>query len=269
MGNARQLAYAVGAFRFTTVVAMRTTRITSLAAALLVGSLLITGCGASDAARPTIIVTETASTGATTEAATTSEAETTTDATASASAPSESSDPTAVETSGDATGSQTSESMAPVVTVDPLKADCTKVLNPTELGKAFGQLPAGTGRLLEAANPDRQITGRLKCQYGVSEDGSAIAVQVILAQFSSQQAAETQMELTATTERQAGAKDSTTTVLGHPADVLLRDGGLLTAGYDTWTLSVVAANGVVTDDKLPAALESVAEYALNQVITNG
>jgi hypothetical protein len=151
--------------------------------------------------------------------------------------------------------------------VDPLKADCTKVLNPTELGRSFGQLPAGTNRLLEAANPEREITGRLKCQYGV--EGASIGVQVILAQFTSQAAADAQRELTATSERQAGAKDSTTTVLGHPADVLLRDGGLIVVGYDTWTLSVVAADGIVSEDTLPAALEATAEYALNQVIVNG
>ncbi len=138
-------------------------------------------------------------------------------------------------------------------------------MNPTQLGTSFGQLPAGTNRLLEAANPEREITGRLKCQYGV--EGESIAVQVVLAQFASAAAADAQRELTATSERQAGAEDSTTTVLGYPADVLLRDGGLIVVGYDTWTLSVVVADGIVAEDQLPAALESAAEYALNQVIT--
>ena len=246
---------------------MRSTRLLSLSAAVLLSGALLAGCGSSDADRPTVIVTETA---ATTAADTTSSdtasgsADATSTATGSESSTASSGTSASSESSESSEASST-ETAAPVVTVDPLKADCTKIMNPTELGKAFGQLPAGTNRILEAANPERQITGRLKCQYGV--EGTSIAVQVVLAQFSSAEAATTQRELTATTERQAGAKDSTTTVSGYPADVLLRDGGLIVAGYDTWTLSVVVADGILTEDTLPAALETAAEYALNQVIT--
>jgi hypothetical protein len=247
---------------------MRTTRFLSLSAAVLMSGVLLAGCGSSAADRPTILVTETASASAdpsSEPAATTTgtaPAATTSGGSADASTVDET---TPASTDGTTAGS--SESVAPVVTVDPLKADCTKVLNPTELGRSFGQLPAGTNRILEAANPEREITGRLKCQYGV--EGERIAVQVVLAQFTSQAAAEAQRELTATSERQAGADDSTTTVLGHPADILLRDGGLIVVGYDTWTLSVVADAAALTEDKLPAALEATAEYALNQVILNG
>ncbi|WP_111765883.1 hypothetical protein [Nakamurella deserti] len=256
---------------------MRTPRLLSLSAAVLLSGAVLVGCGSSDdTARSTVIVTETAATSAvdtTADATADATAGTTTAGTGATSGAVETSDPStsASETS---TGSSTSEasasateSSAPVVSVDPLAADCTKIMNPTELGKAFGQLPAGTNRILEAANPEREITGRLKCQYGV--EGGSIAVQVILAQFTSQQAADAQRTLTATSERQAGAKDSTTTVLGYPADVLLRDGGLIVAGYDSWTLSVVVANGIVPEDKLPAALEGAAEYALNQVVSTG
>ena len=246
---------------------MRSTRLLSLSAAVLLGGALLAGCGSSNADRPTVIVTETA---ATTAADTTSSDTASGSADATSTATGSESSTTSSGTSASSESSESSEASstetaAPVVTVDPLKADCTKIMNPTELGKAFGQLPAGTNRILEAANPERQITGRLKCQYGV--EGTSIAVQVVLAQFSSAEAATTQRELTATTERQAGAKDSTTTVSGYPADVLLRDGGLIVAGYDTWTLSVVVADGILTEDTLPAALETAAEYALNQVIT--
>ncbi|MEO5834083.1 MAG: hypothetical protein ABIR83_12025 [Nakamurella sp.] len=248
---------------------MRTSRSMSMAAALLIGGATIAGCGSSSADRTTSIVTVTADTAAvgTTSAGPETSAGDPTSA-GPGTSPGESTSAGVSTSAGDPTSAgPTSETMPPVVTVDPLKADCTKVLNPTELGKVFGQLPAGTGRLLEAANPDREITGRLKCQYGVA--GSTIAVQVVLAQFSSQQAARDQMELTATTERQAGAKDSTTTVMGHPADVLIRDGGLIVVGYDTWTLSVVAADGIVANDALPAALEATAAYALDRVVANG
>ncbi len=250
---------------------MRSTRLLSFSAALALSGALLAGCGSSSADRPTVIVTETASTSAAdtgsseTAATTSASAETTATTATSGSETSESSASSGSESAS--TSASATETAAPVVTVDPLKADCTKIMNPTELGKAFGQLPSGTNRILEAANPEREITGRLKCQYGV--EGSAIAVQVILAQFSSAEAATTQRELTATSERQAGAKDSTTTVSGYPADVLLRDGGLIVAGYDTWTLSVVVADGILTEDKLPAALEATAEYALAQVIATG
>ncbi len=246
---------------------MRTTRLQSFSAAVLVGGALLAGCGSSSADRPTILVTETASAPAGSSGAGSEAPAGTTAASTEVSASTESSEPTAAESSESESASEPSstESAAPVVTVDPLKADCTKVMNPTQLGTSFGQLPAGTNRLLEAANPEREITGRLKCQYGV--EGESIAVQVVLAQFASAAAADAQRELTATSERQAGADDSTTTVLGYPADVLLRDGGLIAVGYDTWTLSVVVADGIVAEDQLPAALESAAEYALNQVIT--
>lgn len=254
---------------------MRTSKMMSLSAATLIGMATVTGCGASSDAPRTVIVTETAATSG--ADATSAGSETAAGSETSAgdptsagpvTSPGDSTSAGTPTSAGDPTSAGASESMAPVVKVDPLKADCTQVLNSTELGTSFGQLPAGTKRLLEAANPDRQITGRLKCQYGVADSGT-VAVQVVLAQFASQEAAEAQMELTATSERQAGAQDSTTTVMGHPANVLLRDGGLLVVGYDTWTLSVVVADGILTDDKLPAALEATAAYSLNQVIVNG
>ncbi len=252
-------------------------RVLSLSAAIVMAGAATVGCAAgSSAERSTIIVTETAATAvedttsvaidATSGPSVTSVPSTGTPAGATTAATA-----TAAEsdTGGSTAETSAAEPMAPTVTVNPLTADCTKVLNPTVLGKIFGQLPAGTGRLLEAANPEREITGRLKCQYGVADDKSTIAVQVILAQFASQQAAEAQMEVTATSERQAGAAESSATVMGHPAKVLIRDGGLLVVGYDTWTLSVVAGSGILTDDQLPDALRSTAEHALGQVILNG
>ncbi len=237
-----------------------------LTAAVVVAALSVSGCAAKAVTAPqTVFVTQTAATGSATG-----------DATGVTVSPLPSStDVPSVSISGGGTSAPSgnatsaSASMAPIVKLDPLKADCMKVLNGTELTKVFGSLPAGTGRLLEAANPARKITGRLKCQYGVAADKSTIAVSIVLAQFESVEAATAQITTTVDTETQAGAKASTTTIQGHPANVLLRDGGLLVCGYDTWTLSVVVEKGILADAGLPAALAEIGDFALSKVISQG
>jgi hypothetical protein len=236
----------------------------------MVVALMLSGCAAkSPTAATTVFITQTASAESTT-------GDTATSGVTVAPLPS-STDTPSVGVSGASTSGSASEtaptsastSMAPIVKVDPLKANCAKVLNNTELGAVFGQLPAGTARVVEGANPDRKITGRLKCQYGVADDKSTIAVSVVLAQFETVEAATAQISTTVQTESQAGAKASTTSIQGHPANVLLRDGGLLVFGYDTWTLSVVVDKDVLSDDKLPAGLAEIADYALSKVLSQG
>ena len=51
--------------------------------------------------------------------------------------------------------------------------------------------------------------------------------------------------MTVESEKGEGAKTSTTTVNGYPADILIRDGGLLVLNYDTWNLSIVVADNVI------------------------
>ena len=226
--------------------------------------LAASGCAANTAAAPrTVIVTETAAasgdTGSTTGVTVSPLPSTTDSPTVSVSGDTESS----------SSESTTSVSMAPIVKLNPLKADCAKVMNATELTSVFGTLPTGTGHVNEGKTANRKIVGKLKCQYGVSDDKSTVAVSIVLAQFDDAAAAESQVAMTEQSETQAGAKASTTNIQGHPANVLLRDGGLLQFVYDTWTLSVVVDKNVMSEAQLPAALAEIADYALSKVISQG
>ena len=138
----------------------------------------------------------------------------------------------------------TSECAAPIVTVDPLKADCAKVLTTAQLWPAFGQLPAGTDRIgSRPANPGAEITGRLKCQYGVDGDKSAIAVQVVLAQFDDRgRTPQAQMRRPRHRGGRAGAKTPPRRCGATPPTSCSATADCSCVGYDTWTLSVVVAD---------------------------
>ena len=102
---------------------------------------------------------------------------------------------------------------APFKKVDPLKADCAKLLSAgkikTELGKAIG---ATNKRIVDVANPERKITGRLKCQYGVKGDSASVTVN--LTQYTNAAAADAQIATTVSSEDGFGAIMSEGTVIG-------------------------------------------------------
>ncbi|AZI57898.1 hypothetical protein EH165_06830 [Nakamurella antarctica] len=254
--------------------------------------LALAGCGASSTARGTTTVTMTASATQTPEAPVTVPA---TAATVSAPMTTGSTDAPAAEatsatTTGSADGSApgTADSASasgsvpasgesttpadatfagPFVAVDPLKQDCDKILNATEIATAMGaSVPAATNVIMDVANADRKTTGRKKCLYGVSADRAGGVVTVVLTQYEDAAAAASQIATTVKSEKGQGATASVVTVKGLPAQVLLRDGGLIVAQYDTWTLSVVVADKIVDAAKLPAALAAVGDYALTQIV---
>lgn len=227
-----------------------------LAAMLAAGSMA--GCASNPSAPRTVIVTETAATGSTSEAGTVTLSPDPTSSVA----------PADTSSASETTATTPSVTAAPFVPINPLQLDCARIMNGTKLAEVFGGgLPGGADRVVEGANDERGITGRLKCQYGVAADKSIVAVTIIFAQFNGAAAATTQIGVTVGSEKSAGAVASTTTVQGYPAQVLLRDGGLLVMNYDTWNLSVVVANQVLDATALPAALANVADYALSRAIT--
>ncbi len=236
-----------------------------LTAAGLLLTPTLAGCASKNAATTTVIVTETAAASGTpagTSGVTVGPLQSGTESgTASPNS-------SAASTAESSSSSETTTPAAPIVTVDPLKADCAKILNSTEINTALGvSVPAGTNRIVDVANAERKMTGRIKCQYGVAADKSSVAVTLLLAQYTDAAAAQGQISATAETEKSNGAKASTASIQGHPAQVLLRQGGLLIVGYDTWTLSVVVADKTVSDDRLPAALAAVADYSLTKIIS--
>ncbi len=229
-----------------------------LVAALALSGALATGCASGQGTQQTVFVTETGTVPASSEPS----------ATETTSVEATSSDQSTVSGTDSTSSSETtgtSVSVPPFSSVDALKLDCAKVMNGTKLSEVFGAgLPGGTNRIVEGANDERGITGRLRCQYGVAADKSIIAVTVVFTQFTDAQAATSQLAVTVDSEKSEGATASTTTVNGYPADILIRDGGLLILNYDTWNMSVVIADNVLDDSELPAALTTVAEYALTK-----
>lgn len=246
-----------------------------VAAALLV-PLVLVGCGSTSPTKRTVVVTSTAPTPEASEPPVTVPDTTTVSGTAitTGSSPEPSGSAASTETAGASTGESSGSAEAPessvagpFVTVDPLTQDCAKVLNATTISTSLGSALAGDSNVIvDVANPDRKTTGRIKCLYGVTPERSGGGITVVLTQYQDAAAAAEQVATTVSSEKKEGAKASTASVKGLPAEVLLRDGGLLVLTYDTWTLSVVAAQGVAEEAALPAALTAMAEYSLTQIV---
>ncbi len=157
-----------------------------------------------------------------------------------------------------------------VVKVDPLHVSCSALLDSHDIKKALGaSVPSASSRIVDVANPDVKMTGKIKCYFGSKTGSKSRPVTVALAQYKSAHAAQAQMDVTASSEVSLGAKSSSLKVSGHPARVLLRDGGLLVMRYDTWTLSVAVENKLVSNSKLPHGMQSLARMVLARVLKNG
>ena len=149
--------------------------------------------------------------------------------------------------------------------IDPLKAVCDKILTPARMKTAVGVTVAdGSNRIVDVANPERAITGRVKCQYGIKDD--TVQVTVSLTQYENADAAKAQIATSIETEDSLGAQLSEVVVNGYPAEVMIRDGGLLLMQYDTWTLGVVAQDKLVDNAALPKSLTALAETVINSLV---
>ena len=71
-----------------------------------------------------------------------------------------------------------------------------------------------------------------------------------LTKYATPAAMEKQVAVTREFETDKGAEASTVSVKGYPADVLLRDGGLILVPYGSWTLGI-AIDGGIAKDKTP------------------
>jgi hypothetical protein len=155
--------------------------------------------------------------------------------------------------------------------VNPLHAACTSLLDNNDIKKALGAtVPSSSSRIVDVANPERKMTGRIKCYYGVKTGSDAHPVAVALAQYQSAGAADAQIGLTVQSEKSLGADASTVKVSGRQAQVLLRDGGLIVLRYDTWTLSVAVEDKLVAKQaKLIDGLQQLATMVLARVLKSG
>lgn len=228
-------------------------------AAAIAGLMLVTACGSdTSGARRTVTAVVTVSSGA---EASGSEA--------AASAP-ESGDSAAPESSAASPSpspTSSSVSAAPIVSVDPLKADCAAVISAADVKKTLTvDIPNDRIKVNVAeVNTDIGQTGRIRCFYGLAADKKSGAVTMALTQYTDAAAAQAQVEVTVQNESDQGAEITEVTVSGYPATVAVRDGGLIIMAYDSWTLAIATA--ATTDSAtLVAGLPQLAEAALARIL---
>lgn len=231
-------------------------------AAAMAGLLLVSACGTDSGTRRTVTAVVTVSSGAD---ASGSEAASSAPASGEASAsPAES-----AEASPSPSPSPTSSSVsaAPIVSVDPLKADCAAVLSAADVKKALNVDIANDRIKVNVAevNGDVGQTGRVRCFYGLAADKKSGAVTLALTQYTDAAAAQAQVDVTIQNESDQGAQITPVQVSGYPAQVAVRDGGLIVMAYDNWTLAIATA--ATTDPAtLVAGLPQLAEAALARIL---
>jgi hypothetical protein len=246
-------------------------------------ALLLGACGSPSGGQRTVTVNATVTSGAESSGATGSGSVSPVESGSTDAAAPSSGDPAATSGTSDApppsptdaptpTPSPTpasSTAPAPIIPVDPLKNDCGALLNAADVKRTLNfDITDTRARIVDVANPDRNITGRTKCVYGTA-DSKTGDVTINLTQYSDAEAMRRQVETTVNAERDVGATVTPTAVQGFESTILLREGGLLVLPYDTWTLSIVVANGKADDATLTAGLPQLADTVLTRVLKNG
>lgn len=158
---------------------------------------------------------------------------------------------------------------AAIVKVDPLKADCVVLLDPTDVKKAIGAtIGTGANRIRLNAT-GRGATGAIRCLYGSKDKGKTAPVRIRLTQYSSAAAAQAQFKIDVQTATDAGATVTDVKVNGYPAKLILQAGGIVEMVYGTWTMSVAVSDKLATNAELTKGLPVLAGQALTRIIKNG
>lgn len=239
--------------------------------AALVGGLLVAGCSSSSQAKRTVTVVNTV-TGSSVAVSTPS-----TPSTPSSVVVVSSSKPAPAKTTAAASSSKpkptpkpTTSAAAAIVKVDPLKSDCSTLLDSADVKKAIGAtVPDGSVRKKDVANPPRGITGKIRCYYPKADAKGTAPVVVALTQYTNAAAAAKQIATTVSTETDAGAVVSAAKINGYPGHVLLRAGGLVNVQYGTWTLAIAVGDKLAGNAALNSGLPTLAGQVLARVIKNG
>jgi hypothetical protein len=161
------------------------------------------------------------------------------------------------------------QTAAPIIKLDPLKADCLTLLDAADVKKAIGAAVAeGSTKKKDVANPSRGITGKIRCYYPKPDAKGTAPVVIALTQYSSAAAATKQLKVTVEAEEEKGAKVSAPKINGYPGHVLLRQGGLVNLQYGTWTLAIAVADKLASDATLTKGLPTLAGQVLTRIIKN-
>lgn len=245
-----------------------------LLAPALTGLLLLTACGTSGNQTPqTVTVLNTVTGGASTTAATapgqsivvgsSGEATTPEASESESSAVSSESAPSSPSGSPEATG-------VPQAGVDPLAVACDGILDAGDIKQSLGaDLRAGVLKRPDVADPARDVTGRTRCRFGSEDEGKTSQITVLLTTYGSPASAATQVETTATVERNESAVVSEIVVNGFPGYLMLRQGGLIVVQYGSWTMTIAVQDQFATEEALTTGLPELAGIVLNRIVANG
>jgi hypothetical protein len=162
----------------------------------------------------------------------------------------------------------TSVKPAPIVKIDPLKADCNSTLDASDIKKAINATVGTKTNRIRLGAGDKGATGAIRCFYGSTDNGKSAPVRIRLTKYNTAAAAKKQVDVDVSSAQDAGAKISKTTVAGYPATLQIIAGGVIEMQYDTWTLSVAASDKVASAAALTKGLPVLANQALLRIIKN-
>ena len=162
----------------------------------------------------------------------------------------------------------TSVKPAPIVKIDPLKADCASTLEASDIKKAISATVGTNTNRIRLGAGDKGATGAIRCLYGSTDGGKSAPVRIRLTQYNAAAAAKKQVEVDVQASQDAGAKITKTTVAGYPATLQIIAGGVIEMQYDTWTLSVAVSDKLAPADALTKGLPILANQALLRIIKN-
>ncbi|SDP31574.1 hypothetical protein SAMN04515671_3696 [Nakamurella panacisegetis] len=230
-------------------------------------ALALAGCTSGSTTKRTVTVVNTVTSGAAASKPTSSVVvgSPPTSAKPSTSAPASSTTPKPTKTSP----TKTSVTAAPIVKLDPLKADCTDLLTADDVKAAIGATIGSATNRIRLGAGDRGATGAIRCLYGSTDKGKTAPVRVRLTQYSSAAAAKKQIGVDVAAAQDAGAKVTTPTIEGYPSSLQLKAGGVIEMQYGTWTLSLAVSDKLASDAKLTSGLPDLAGQVLTRLVKNG
>lgn len=237
-----------------------------MTSAVTAGLLVLSACSSGSGARNTVTAVVTVSSGA--EAPGSGDAGSGSAVPGSETAGSGSAAPGSdAAASGSSAAASSAAPTGPVVTVDPLKADCGSLLNAADVKRILGADIPNDRLKVNVAEVNAEIgqVGRVRCLYGLAEDKKSGQVTLALTTYKDAAAAQKQVQVTTENESNQGGTVSSVTVGGYPASVAVRDGGLLVMAYDTWTLAI-AVPASVDQATLTTTLPQVGDAVLARLL---
>lgn len=166
------------------------------------------------------------------------------------------------------TPTPTSVKPAPIVKIDPLKADCASTIEASDIKKAITATVGTKTNRIRLGAGDKGATGAIRCLYGSTDGGKSAPVRIRLTQYNAAAAAKKQVDVDVQAAQDAGATVTKTTVAGYPATLQIIAGGVIEMQYDTWTLSLAVSDKLASAAALTKGLPVLANQALLRIIKN-